>query len=122
MTKSQPDIEVRDRPVPDHVPPELVDTFDFRTGLGSCPHAVVAKLHEGPRIFYSPVSHQDRAASPTGAWVVTKAEDIRYVLQNPDIYSSAAPRSAAMGEAWKLIPLEMDPPEHGKWRALLNPL
>jgi cytochrome P450 len=83
---------------------------------------VVAKLHDGPRIIYSPVSHQDRAAAPVGAWVVTKAEDIRYVLQNPDIFTSAAPRSHAMGETWKLIPLELDPPEHGKFRTLLNPL
>lgn len=108
--------------VPDHVPPELVQLFDFRTGLGSCPHARVAALHAGPRIFYSPVSHQDRGPSPSGAWVLTKAEDIRYVLQNPELFSSAAPRSYAMGETWRLIPLEVDPPEHGKWRALLNPL
>lgn len=109
-------------PVPDHVPPELVHMFDFRTGLGSNPHAAVAELHKGPRIFYSPVSHQQRGSAGQGTWVVTKAEDIRYVLQNPEIFSSAAPRSQAMGDTWKLIPLEIDPPEHAKWRALLNPL
>ncbi|WP_174279726.1 cytochrome P450 [Sphingomonas bacterium] len=27
-----------------------------------------------------------------------------------------------MGEQWDLIPLELDPPEHGKFRQLLNPL
>jgi len=108
--------------VPDHVPPALVRMFDFRNGLGGCPHAVVAKLHQGPRIFYSPVSHQQRAGAGRGTWVVTKAEDIRFVLQNPELFSSAAPRSYAMGETWRLIPLEMDPPEHGKWRTLLNPL
>jgi cytochrome P450 len=108
--------------VPDHVPAELVQFFDFRTGLGGCPHEVVSRLHAGPRIFYSPVSHQQRASTGHGAWVVTKAEDIRYVLQNPDIFSSAAPRSHAAGETWKLIPLEVDPPEHGKYRTLLNPL
>ena len=108
--------------MPAHVPAELVRTFDFRTGLGSCPHETVARLHQGPRIFYSPVSHQQRAKTGHGTWIVTKAEDIRYVLQNPEIFSSAAPRSHAAGETWRLIPLEVDPPEHGQYRALLNPL
>lgn len=108
--------------VPDHVPSDLVHRFDFRTGLGACPHAEVAKLHEGPRIFYSPVGHQDRGAAGAGTWVPTKAEDIRYVLQHPELFSSAQPRSHAMGETWKLIPLELDPPDHDKYRGQLNPL
>jgi cytochrome P450 len=108
--------------VPDHVPPELVHVFDFRTDLGPCPHARVAELHKGPRVFYSPVSHQDRGASAAGAWVLTKAEDIRTMLQRTDLFSSAEPRSHAMGESWKLIPLEVDPPEHALFRAPLNPL
>lgn len=108
--------------VPDHIPPELVRRFDFRTGLGSCPHATVSALHQGPRIFYSPVSHQQRSAEGRGTWIVTKAEDIRYVLQHPELFSSAAPRSSAAGGTWRLIPLEVDPPEHTKYRAILNPL
>ena len=111
-----------DEHVPDHVLPGLVRRFDFRTGLGSCPHAVVSELHEGPRIFYSPVSHQQRTAQGKGTWVVTKAEDIRYVLQHPELFSSAAPRSSAAGGTWRLIPLEVDPPEHTRYRAILNPL
>jgi cytochrome P450 len=108
--------------VPSHVPPGLVHRFDFRTDLGACPHATIAKLHEGARIFYSPVSHQDRGAASAGTWVLTKAEDIRYMLQRADLFSSAQPRAHAMGETWKLIPLEIDPPEHAKYRAPLNPL
>jgi cytochrome P450 len=111
-----------DRPVPDHVPPELVHFFDFRTGLGSCPHAKIAELHKGPRIFYSPVSHQDRGPNAAGTWVLTKAEDIRTMLQRADLFSSAQPRSHAMGESWKLIPLEIDPPEHALYRSPLSPL
>lgn len=108
--------------VPDHVPPDLVKVFDFRTNLGPCPHAKVAELHKGPRIFYSPVSHQDRTAQAVGTWVLTKAEDIRTMLQRADIFSSAQPRSQAMGESWRLIPLEVDPPEHALYRGPLNPL
>ncbi|MFC0303366.1 cytochrome P450 [Rhizorhabdus histidinilytica] len=108
--------------VPDHVPPELVHFWDFRTGLGPCPHAQVAELHKGPRVFYSPLSHQDRSEKPVGTWVLTKAEDIRQMLQRADLFSSAQPRSHAMGETWRLIPLEVDPPEHGLFRTPLNPL
>jgi cytochrome P450 len=117
----QSNVETNEARVPDHVPSELVRRFDFRTGLGSCPHQVVAELHKGPRIFFSPVSHQVRTAQAAGTWVLTKAEDIRYVLQNPELFTSAAPRAHAMGETWRLIPLELDPPEHGKFRSLLNP-
>jgi hypothetical protein len=31
--------------IPDHVPRELVRSFDFRTGLGPYPHESVAALH-----------------------------------------------------------------------------
>ncbi|KCZ94251.1 cytochrome P450 [Hyphomonas johnsonii] len=108
--------------VPDHVPADLVRFLDFRTGLGPCPHAQISEFHKGPPVFYSPLSHQDRGGEGRGAWVLTKAEDIRKMLQNANLFSSAEPRSYAMGESWKLIPLELDPPEHGKFRAPINPL
>ena len=108
--------------IPSHVPHDLVHLCDFRSGLGSYPHEQLGGLHRGPRIFYSPISHQNRGAKNKGAWILTKAEDIRYVLQHPEIFSSAQPRAQAMGETWKLIPLEVDPPEHLNYRQLLNPL
>lgn len=108
--------------VPDHVPAELVRFLDFRTGLGPDPHAQIAEFHKGPPLFYSPLSHQDRGGEGKGAWILTRAEDIRKMLQETSIFSSAEPRSYAMGESWKLLPLEVDPPEHNKFRAPLNPL
>ena len=108
--------------VPAHVPRELVQFCDFRTGLEPYPQEQLGRLHDGPRIFYSPVSHQDRGTANKGTWVLTKAEDIRHVLQRADLFSSAQPRAQAIGESWRLIPLEMDPPEHGEYRRLLNPL
>jgi cytochrome P450 len=111
-----------DHIVPDHVPRELVHYFDFRTGLGSDPHAAIAALHKGPRVFYSPVGHQNRGADSKGTWMLTKAADIREMLQRTDLFSSAQPRSAAMGETWKFVPLEMDPPEHAIYRTPLSPL
>lgn len=118
----EPPIRSGEWSVPDHVPNELVRFLDFRTGLGPCPHAQIAEFHKGPPVFYSPLSHQDRGGKGKGSWILTRAEDIRKMLQEASLFSSAQPRSHAMGESWKLIPLEMDPPEHAKFRAPLNPL
>ena len=104
-------------PIPAHVPPELVHEFDFRTGIGSHPHSSVAALHAGPRVFFSPVHHN--AIDGAGTWVLTRAEDIRAALQDAATFSSNVHRS---NSGLSLIPLELDAPEHAKFRALMNPI
>jgi len=47
-------------------------------------------------------------------------DDVVFVLQNPDIFSSNG--AAEIGQVRPLIPLEIDPPEHAKFRKLLDPL
>lgn len=47
-------------------------------------------------------------------------EDVMFVLQNPDIFSSDG--AAEIGQIRPLIPLEIDPPDHAKFRKLLDPL
>ncbi len=108
-------------PVPAHVPPDLVKAFDFNAGSGMerCPFATTHRLHGDRPIFWNPADLR-----MGGSWVPTRAEDIRFVLNRPDLFSNRgeAGFSALMGEQWDLIPLELDPPEHGKFRQLLNPL
>jgi len=112
--------------VPDHVPPEKVSDFNLYsspdmqpTPFGD-PFAAISRLHEDGRpVFYSPETTRDG----DGAWIVLKAEDQRNVLQNSDAFSSYRKIfSSAIGEDWPVIPLEIDPPEHRKYRSLLNPL
>ena len=103
--------------IPAHVPRELVREFDFRTGLGSYPHTTVADLHSGPRVFFSPVHHN--AVPGPGTWVLTRAADIRAALQDAATFSSKITRS---NSGLSLIPLELDPPEHPKFRAIMNPI
>src|SRR6267142_3971213 len=103
--------------VPEHVPAELVRQFDFRTDLGSYPHTTVAALHDGPRVFFSPAHHN--AIPGPGTWVLTRAEDIRAALQDAATFSSKIMRS---NSGLRLIPLELDPPEHPLFRALMNPI
>src|SRR5262245_34210761 len=51
---------------------------------------------------------------------VAKRDDIEYVLQNPELFSSKfLPAEYA---ACPLIPENIDPPEHRKYRRLLDPL
>jgi cytochrome P450 len=107
--------------IPAHVPPELVRIFDFWEGLGDRPHEAVALLHRGPRVFYSP-RHQHKEKK-VGHWVLTKAEDMRRVLTDPLLFSSSASSFAqALGETWRLAPIEIDPPDHARFRALLTPM
>jgi len=80
----------------------------------------LSKLYSGPRVIKT-----DAIGLPlgwAGSWQVTRAEDIRFVLQNPEIFSSrsSAGFSRLLGEDWDLIPLEKDPPDHGKFRAIMN--
>ncbi|MES1970985.1 MAG: cytochrome P450 [Pseudomonadota bacterium] len=118
------DRQTADR-IPDHIPSDLVTDFSLYTspGLapteGGDPHAAVSCLHAGPRIFYTPQTTRDGQ----GGWIVTRAEDQRRVLQDSETFSSFRKIfSSALGEDWPVIPLELDPPEHGKYRGLLNPL
>lgn len=111
--------------VPDHVPAHCVGAFNLYkspemrpTPFGD-PFAAVAKLLDGPSVFYAPETTRDGQ----GAWIVTTAEEQRNVLQDGASYSSYRRIfSSAIGEDWPVIPLELDPPEHGKYRSMLNPL
>ena len=47
-------------------------------------------------------------------------DDVMTVLQTPDVFSSEG--AAEIGQVRPLIPLEIDPPEHKKFRKLLDPL
>jgi cytochrome P450 len=106
--------------IPAHIPPELVKPFDIfgEPETARCPFAVSERLHrEGRRIFWTPINRQFG-----GAWFLTQAQDIRHVLGHPELFSSkgAAGFSRLLGETWDLIPLELDPPAHTKFRTLLN--
>jgi cytochrome P450 len=106
--------------VPDHIPRELVHSLDFYQdpGMRTDPFATVAALHQGPRVFWNPVSPR----YGHGSWVITQAEDIRHVLNSPQLFSSRgwSAHQALSGAKWPLIPLELDGDEHRKFRAMFN--
>lgn len=101
-------------PIPDHVPPELVVDFDHRLdpGFAVDPVGTVRKLHDGPDIVYSPYYG--------GHWIFTRHDDILEGLRRPEVFSSCTV-SVPPQSMWqeKLIPLELDPPEHSLYRNVL---
>jgi cytochrome P450 len=109
--------------VPAHVPPELVFSCDFFSGPGFAADPFSAthwhRTGEAPRVFFTPQHYM-----MPGAWVITRAEDMRAIMQNPEFFSSRdqISFSALVNETWDMIPLETDPPQHATYRALLNPL
>lgn len=108
--------------VPTHVPPELVRPLDFSSATGFAdPYEAVAALQRtAPRIFYTTYNNPHRQ----GAWVLTRLEDIREVMMNPGLFSSAEQANFAklLGGGFRLPPIDYDPPEHTLFRKFLNPL
>lgn len=109
--------------IPDHVPPELAvdwplsnvaptveDPFDI----------LVPRIHEGPRAIYARHAHNMGHA----AWVFRRAEDVRALFMDPTRFSSAGNTQISwiFGEDWELIPIEIDPPLHLRYRRLLQPM
>ena len=106
-------------PVPEHVPDELVYPFEqtFAKGFDVDPWAVFEQISsEAPPIFYSPLV----GSTGRGTWYVTTNEDVRTVFQDYQHFTTVGYASPDM--ARRMLPLELDPPEHNKYRSLLTPL
>jgi cytochrome P450 len=55
-------------------------------------------------------------------WLATSWDSVSFVLRHPDLFSSASTSGhSQMGSARPLIPLEIDPPEHHRYRTVLDP-
>jgi cytochrome P450 len=97
--------------LPGHVPSTLVMDFDHHAGgIAVDPFATFDQVR-GKRIFWTPAHG--------GFWVPTRHADIRAVLRDPVTFSSRITAIPAAGWPRPLLPDEMDPPEHGKYRALI---
>jgi len=112
-------------PIPSHVPPQLVRDLDiFSVDVGGDPQAAIARdLAAAPPVFYTPRSLR---FPDSGSWVLKRASDIRTVMQDTEHFTSHGisgfDQLSGTEEPWLALPAEADPPDHGKYRALLNPL
>lgn len=102
-------------PRPDHVPPELAIDFDFNSPGKPGEDVPLAwkRLHAGPDIFWTPRNG--------GHWVATRAEDSEIIQRDTDHFSNAETNIPSKTKALRLLPVESDPPDLSKYRALLIP-
>ncbi|RJF91283.1 cytochrome P450 [Sphingomonas cavernae] len=105
--------------IPSHVPPELIREIGLTTGpeFLAAPHKFMAELHEThPPLFYS--------VNPlTGnSWATIKHEDAFFALRHPEYFTTAGatPFPRDPNNYFYFIPLEIDPPHHRKYRAILD--
>lgn len=107
--------------VPDHVPRELILPVQIAEGddFLAAPYAYMASLHETcPPVFYR--------LSPQfgGTWSLIKHADALFMLRHPELFSTrnATPFPRDPANPFKFLPLESDPPEHRKYRNIVDPV
>lgn len=102
--------------IPDHVPAAVCASYDYfdQPGFREDPHAAIAAVFDGraPRIVYTPLNG--------GHWVVGGYEELFDAARMPEIFSSRSMQIPEMADEPKLVPLNMDPPEHALFRAPLT--
>ena len=102
-------------------------TPDAETPDGSTPTARIFTLDAAadPHPAYARLRAECPVHRGTG-WdgnpqvMVSRYEDVICALRSPEIFSSA-PEAVNIGQEDKLIPLQVDPPDHAKYRRLLDP-
>jgi cytochrome P450 len=103
--------------VPANVPAHLVRTFDiFTTGArdGDYQRDLERLRVEMPPIFWTPCNG--------GHWVVSGSQNVDAILNDTSRFSNRNLRVPKWANANPpLKPLQLDPPEHSKYRALLMP-
>ncbi|VVN68145.1 Camphor 5-monooxygenase [Pseudomonas fluorescens] len=104
--------------IPEHVAPEQVFHFDIYEPIeGEDDYqSWFRKLQDqgAPDIFWT--------VSNGGHWVVMRGEDFDYFLKTPELYSSrinVVPRERILPIVSK--PIQLDPPDHTRYRNLLAP-
>lgn len=108
--------------IPAHVPSERVREcrlFDRGITYDNPYDTVIPQIHAGPDMFYA----SNVLQGPVAGWVVRRAADIRAIYNDTEnFYKQGNTQLASLiGEAWDIIPTELDPPRHTGFRMALNP-
>jgi cytochrome P450 len=106
--------------IPPHVPAELAIDPELLTGEEFLrePHLYMAAMHEKfPPIFYAVTPFRNN-------WLFTKHEDCLFVLRRADIFRNldTVPFPRDPDDYFFMIPQEIDPPRHRKYRNIVDPI
>jgi len=102
--------------IPAHVDPALVVDFDYMNPAGLAEsgdvYRALSRLHDGPDVVWTP--------RYGGHWVATRAEDIKWIQENWEGFSNTE-KAPPKGSCPFMPPITFDPPDHTRYRAVLNP-
>ena len=116
-------IEV-DRSIPAHVSEDMIHDWPFQFGTthtGNPYTDLLDPIHASyPPVFFT----RDAYPGQQPAWVVRHFDDVASIYKdNVNFLNKGfAPFAMLTGENWHLVPAEMDPPDHGRYRAMIFPL
>lgn len=107
--------------LPNHVPANLFVPGNIWENLGYDPHHRLKEIVAGRDIVYLQ-HHYHQGHSPRGCWYVCSAEAVRQVLLDTETFpSSGATVFGKMLGGLTFFPVEVDPPMHSKYRAIISP-
>jgi len=86
----------------------------FSPGTADAPHDAYRRLQTECPVARAPGFSGEHTV------YVSRYEDVMWALKHPEVFSSGA-EAIAIGQQERLIPLQVDPPEHAKYRRLLDP-
>lgn len=102
---------------PSHIPTDRILDFDYLAPPGheEDVHRAWHRLHgeDIPDIFWTP--------RYGGHWIATRAADIEAMQMDHARFSHASVTVPKAAQQVRIVPLELDPPEHTPFRALLSP-
>jgi cytochrome P450 len=76
----------------------------------------------GPQSMYDMLREQAPVLKvEMGGTIIARHEDVEFALRNADVFSSDM-EAVSIGNVRPLIPLQVNPPDHVKFRRLLDPL
>ena len=92
-----------------------VASFLYSLETADRPHEAYARMRSE-----CPVAREPGFVPGSMNVIVSRYEDVIWALRHPEVFSSA-PGAVNIGQDHPLIPLQVDPPEHAKYRRMLDP-
>jgi len=109
----------------------LDDTVDASTvtrDIGECPvkHFTVFEDQDAGRYWAEAAALREETPAffnthAQGYWVVTRYDEVKDLYQTVDLFSSESFTAWDPHPPYRFVPTQIDPPEHIKYRQLLNP-
>jgi len=100
--------------IPEHVAPDRFIPFDFRLDprIRRDPWGFFHAANDLPDIFFSPALG--------GHWVIARAELLAEAWSRPDLFSAESVSVPKIESPFRLIPNNLDPPEHRPYQQIFT--